>query len=139
MAEIIVGALVNPEDVKEIIDTELTDPRIAAFINMAYVTTKGLEITDTDVLYNLQLWLSAHYITVYEGVLKSQSVGGEYSVTYGMVIGEGLSSSVYGQQAIQLDTSGKLAKLGLKRAKFRVSSSYGFYSSTYLQGLIFSG
>lgn len=132
MAEILVGALVTADDVKEIIDTELTDARIANFINLAYVTTDGLDLTDAEVEKQLQLWLAAHYLTVYEGVIQSQNVAGEYSVTYARIVGEGLRSSPYGQQAIALDPTGKLTKLGSKRAKFVVTSQYDLYGSTYL-------
>jgi len=136
MAEILVGSLVTTDDVREIFDTDLTDARLANFINIAYVTTKNLGITDSDLLKQLQLWLSAHYTTVYEGVVASQSVAGEWTVSYGMVLGEGLKSSVYGQQALALDTTGKLAKLSKPRAKFMVTSEYDTFDSTYLQQLV---
>lgn len=136
MAEILVGASVDANEVREIYDTDLTDGRLANFINMAYVTVKDLGITDADLLHQLELLLSAHYATTYDGVVKSQSVGGEWSVTYGMVIGEGLGSSVYGQQAKALDPTGKLAKLGKPRAKFSVTSEYDIYGSTYLSQLV---
>lgn len=136
MAEILVGALVDADEVREIVDTELTNPRIANFINMAYVTTKNLGMTDTELLKQIQLLLSAHFLTVYEGVVQSQSVGGEYSVSFARVVGEGLKASTYGQQALALDTTGKLAKATLKRATFQVSSYYEMYDSDYLQTLV---
>lgn len=137
MAEILVGASVDANEVREIYDTDLTDARLANFINMAHMTTKNLSITDADLLKQLELLLSAHFATAYDGVVKSQSVGGgEWSVTYAMVVGEGLKASMYGQQALALDTSGKLSKLSMKRAKFMVSSYYDSKSSTYLSQLI---
>ena len=84
----------------------------------------------------IQLLLAAHFTTCYDGVVQSQSAGGEWSVSYGMVIGQGIKSSMYGQQAIVMDTTGKLAKLDLKRAKFQVVSHYNLYGSTYLQTLV---
>lgn len=136
MAEILVGSLVNATDVREIVDTDLTDGRLANFINMAYVTTKGMTTTDSETLKQIQLLLSAHYLTVYDGVVQSQSVGGEYSVTYAMVVGQGLKSSLYGQQALALDTTGTLSRLGMQKANFQVVSEYQSDDSTYLQSLV---
>lgn len=133
MAEILEGASITANEVREIYSTELTDPQLANFINMAYLATKNLGLSDEDVLKYLQLLLSAHYATVYDGIVQSQSIAGEYSVTYGLVLGEGLKASPFGLQALTLDTSGKLAKLDLKRAIFQVSSQYDVFSSTYLQ------
>jgi len=137
MAEILVGAVVDVNEVREIYSTEMTDPQLANFINMAYVTTNQLTLSSSELLKQIQLLLAAHFATAYDGIIKSQSVGsGEWSVTYAMVVGKGLNSSVYGQNAIALDASGKLAKLGMKRAKFMVASEYQFYGSTTLQTLV---
>lgn len=139
MAEILVGASVDANEVREIVDTDLTDARLNNFINMAYLMVSSLSLTSTNLIKQLELLLSAHYLSVYDGVVQSMNVAGEYSVTYGMVIGEGLLASPYGQQAVSLDTSGKLAKLGLKRAKFLVTSHYDIFGSTYLQQKVDEG
>jgi len=120
-----VCASVTPDAVKEIIDSDLTDARINAFINLAYYGTIPLagklgDCGGADALCEIQLWLAAHFLTVYERQTKSESVGGEWSVTYLGKDGLGLEASLYGQQALALDCSGTLAKAGLKRAVMQV-------------------
>jgi len=119
-----VCASVTPDAVKEIIDSDLADARINAFINLAYFATVPLtnlldDCGGADALCEIQLWLAAHFLTVYERQTKSESVGGEWSVTYLGQDGLGLEASLYGQQALALDCSGELAKYGLKRATFQ--------------------
>lgn len=120
-----VCASVTPAAVKEIIDSDLTDARINAFINLAYYATIPLankldNCGGADALCEIQLWLAAHFLTIYERQTKSESVGGEWSVTYLGKDGLGLEASLYGQQALALDCSGELAKYGLKRATMQV-------------------
>lgn len=120
-----VCASVDADAVKEIIDSDLTDARINAFISLAYYATIPLankldDCGGADALCEIQLWLAAHFLTVYERQTKSESVGGEWSVTYLGQDGLGLEASLYGQQALALDCSGMLAKAGLKRAVMQV-------------------
>lgn len=120
-----VCASVDADAVKEIIDSDLTDARINAFINMAYFATIRLadkldDCGGADALCEIQLLLAAHFLTIYERQTKSESVGGEWTVSYLGKDGLGLEASLYGQQALALDCSGELAKYGLKRANFQV-------------------
>lgn len=126
MARLNVNAVVGAEDVKEIIDTSLSDNAINNFINMAYVRTIQLagelgNCGGTDALAEIQKLLAAHFMTVYERQPKSEKIA-EASVTWMGKEGEGLKSSLYGQQALALDCSGILARAGLKRATFQVWS-----------------
>ena len=82
-----VCASVTPDAVQEIIDTDLTDARINAFINLAYFTTIPLaglldDCGAGDALCAIQLLLAAHFLTIYDRQLKSQSVAGEWSATF---------------------------------------------------------
>jgi len=124
MATVNENAVVDADDVKEIIDTSLTDAQINNFINMAYVRTIPLNgelgnCGGDDALAEIQKLLAAHFLTMYERQTKSEKVG-EVSVTFMGVDGEGLKASLYGQQALALDCSGILARAGLKRATFQV-------------------
>ena len=117
----------DADAVKEIIDTDLTDARINRFLNAAYFTAKPISGNLTDcggssMFCEIVLWLAAHLITVYERQVKSESVAGEWSVTYLGKEGMGLEASLYGQQVLQMDCSGMLAKTVLKRATFDVIS-----------------
>ena len=137
MAEVNANASVTVDEVREIYVTDLTDPQLANFINMAYQIVNQLGITTNVAM--LELLLSAHFATMFDGVAKSESVAGEWSITYAFQGGEGLMSSPYGQQALALDSTGLLRKQGLKRAAISVTSEYDTHGSTYLQGLTSDG
>ncbi len=66
--------------------------------------------------------LAAHFLTMWERQAKSESVAGEWSITYLGRDGLGLDASLYGQQARVLDCSGTLAKLGLKGVLMQVAN-----------------
>ena len=125
MAVLNVNACIDADDVREIIDTDLSDARLHNFINMAYFRTLPLsgKLDDCgggDMLCQIQLLLAAHFLTMFERQTKSEKVDSEWAVTYLGVDGEGLKASLYGQQAIALDCSGILAKAGMKRATIEV-------------------
>lgn len=105
-------ARTNVADVKNIIETALTDPIIEAYVNSANVfvtgTLDGKGLSDA-VMEEIEKWIAAHMIaSTRERMGKEEEAGGariEYLGKYG----EGLSSTPYGQMAIQLDTSGTLS------------------------------
>lgn len=137
MATIHDDCLVRPCDVKEIVDTDLTDPRIANFCNMAYLATLPLvgnlgECGGTDALKQIQLLLAAHFLKLAEPVVSNESIAGEYSVSYAIKTGANYDATPYGQQARVLDCSGLLARAGRKRASFRVTSYYQLADSGHL-------
>lgn len=137
MADLIDGALIDADDVKEIIDTDLTGARIHNFINFAVIVSSVLAnklgaCGGSTALGQIQLLLAAHFLTLYERTTKSESVAGEWSVTYAMQEGLGLNASLYGQQAIALDCSGTLSKSPAKRATIAITSYPQIHESTYL-------
>ena len=119
------NALITADSVREVLDTDLTDSQIHAFINQAYFRTIPLsgELGDcggstgaTSALAAIQTMLAAHFIaTTRERQVHSESIEGGASVTFEGKTGEGLRSTTYGQAALDLDCSGILAKAGLKR------------------------
>lgn len=137
MADCHPSALVTPAELREIIDTDLSDARLCNFVNLAYVMTIPLSGNlascggDT-ALEQIQLLLAAHFLTMYERTLKREDVADEWSATYAMKEGLGLESSLYGQNALALDCSGILARAGSKRASFQVTSYYQLQDSTHL-------
>jgi hypothetical protein len=50
-------------------------------------------------------------VTLRERMVKSEDIAGEWRVTYLGDSGTGLNSSLYGQQALQIDCSGKLTNI----------------------------
>lgn len=128
--------LVNPALVREIIETDLTDPQINNFINMAYFQVLRLvghlgSCGGGDAVCQIMQVLAAHFITMIERQTKSESVAGEWTVAFLGQDGLGLDASLYGQQAKSLDCSGILAKAGLKQASFEVTSYRDLEASTY--------
>jgi hypothetical protein len=109
------------------LETDLTDSQINFWLNTAYYMTQPLsgELTacgGNSMHCNIITVLAAHFIaTAPEGSVKSQSVAGEWSVTFRGQDGMGLEASMYGQQALAMDCSGILATLGLKKASFAVT------------------
>lgn len=127
---------VNADGVKEIIDTDLTDAQINNFINIAYYVS--LPLSDAlgacggaAMQCEIIKVLAAHFITLRERQIKSQSVAGEWSVTYLGNADLGLKASLYGQNAIDMDCSGTLAKLGLKKATIEAITYYDLAGTTF--------
>jgi hypothetical protein len=125
MATLVPTARVTPDDVLEIIETELSHSIINAFINTGHqmvqstLLNKGLS---ADTLTEIEKWLSAHFLAIRDQRVESEAVGGEWQVRYQGTTGMGLQATTYGQMALTLDTSGSLATMnaGLKVATFEV-------------------
>lgn len=127
MATLNSNACTDADEVRDIIDTDLEDSQINAFINMAYFLTRVIagKLTDcggSDAECEIQKLLAAHFITIRERQTKNESIGGEWSVGYMGQDGLGLDASLYGQQAQAMDCSGELARAGLKRPRLEVIS-----------------
>ena len=107
-------ARVTDDQVKEIIETDLdTTP----FIDTATILVDDLvgKCLSDEKLEKIELYLSAHFVTLQERVLKSDEFG-DSKEEYFADIGKGLDSSNYGQTAKVLDTSGCLANFGNPKA-----------------------
>lgn len=119
----------SASDVSEIVDTDLTDAQINAFLNMAYFRTRpiagGLSACGgKDAEEAIIKLLAAHFTKVNEGDPYDEWVGVEWRVRYrGTRDGEGLKATIYGQQAVAMDCSGKLASAGMKRASIYIADT----------------
>lgn len=94
-------------------DTTLTSVTILPFINSAnaFVTDLLFGELETEMLVEIEKWLSAHMATVVrERLSKEAGAGGAY-IKYAGVWGEELSSTQYGQMVLMLDTSNTLRNL----------------------------
>ena len=111
---------ISEDAVRKIVATDLTD--ISEFIATAHLmvdeqlANKGFS---DDRLLRIELYLSAHYVTLREWQLKSEKFG-DASAQYQGDTGMYLSSSRYGQTAIELDTSGTLKRLGTYATNFEL-------------------
>ena len=116
---------VTPDEVKEIIDTDLTDPRITAFITGANAVVedrlvgKGLS---TSLLKEIERWLAAHYIAANIERQAIQEKAGPASQSFANIFGKHLLSTTYGQTAAELDSTGTLASAGKKAIVFKAIS-----------------
>ena len=110
-------ARVTAAEVKLIIETDLPDATVDAFIDSA---TKLVDqyIADatchgTDSLKQVELWLSAHLLSIRDKALSSEKLGDAQDTQRAPgVLLKGLDSSFWGQMARAFDCSGTLADSG---------------------------
>lgn len=126
MATLNANCPVSADDLREILDTGLTDVQLNAFLNAAYYRTRQLsgnlaECGGADAEAEIIKYLAAHLASTREPQARSQKWEG-YSVQYTGKDGAGLEATPYGQAALSLDCSGNLARAGLKMASFQVVS-----------------
>ncbi len=98
-----------------IVDTDLTDPQVQAFILTAnLLVTQELGTTDklTDAMKaEIEAYLAAHFITLRDQrTMKEEADGVRF--TFEGKTGQGLDGSKYGQAAQDLDTTGALRSIG---------------------------
>lgn len=124
-------ARTNVDDVKNIIETALTDPIIQAYVDSANVfvtgTLDGKGLSD-EVMEEIEKWVTAHMIaSTRERMGKEEEAGGA-RIEYLGIYGEGLASTPYGQMAIQLDTTGTLSSdlQGKKMAWSKAVTSFEY-------------
>jgi len=117
-------ALCTADEVKAVIDTDLSNSQVVPFINTAHqmvydrLANEGLSIK---LLTQIEIWLAAHFLSIMDARVKTESVSGDYSATYEGQTGMGLDFTRYGQMAKTLDPTGKLSQSGKARAGFRVN------------------
>jgi hypothetical protein len=114
---------VTNAEVKQILDTDVTD--LDPFITVAnsYVTDElatPARITDTTRLKEIERWLAAHFFKCsLELQEKVHEVGETKATFYGASNLSGFNATLYGQQAITLDTTGTLADAGKRKGSFK--------------------
>lgn len=112
---------VEPNEVRDIITTSRTDlqPFIMA-ANLLITDILGSSDLSTAQLKEIERWLAAHFVSISDGgsgeVIEKEV--GETRIKYAVVMGKNLGNTRYGQQALFLDTTGLLSKVGKSRARF---------------------
>lgn len=108
-------------EVKNIITTAKTAAQVEY-----YITSANLIVTDnlSNVSYSaaklkeIEIWISAHAVAMDDPEIAKEKVGQDTEATYSMgKLGEWLQRSRYGEMALLMDTSGKLASIGKREAK----------------------
>lgn len=117
MADPVAGVRVTAAQVMEIISTSQSTAVVNAFINSAHAVVEAnlAGALDETLLTQIELWMAAHFLAM-KDQRKSAVKVGDLSVTYQGQTGMGLKATLYGQQAMSMDTTGKLASLDTKRA-----------------------
>ena len=105
---------VDYDDVKEILDTTLTNDQITKFISTAnLIVNQHLasesSMTD-DLLTEIELWLSAHFCCIRDQRAASEGVT-PVNISYQYRLGLNFEVTLYGQQAVALDHTGILKSL----------------------------
>ena len=112
---------VNNCDVQAIMpETVITEfaPYIAAAHSVVEANLLNLGIADA-TLKEIERWLAAHFASINDPLVKSDRTGDASSTFHGNS-GLGLDFTPYGQQAKLLDPTGTLARIGAKKAYFKV-------------------
>lgn len=111
--------------VRLVITTKISDSAVSALIDDAALIAAGCPVVDTystDLQTAIVKYLAAHLIASRSdgpGVLVSKKIG-DASESYGRAtMGMQLQSTTYGQQAIALDPTGCLKRLGNVRVIFK--------------------
>jgi hypothetical protein len=118
---------VTANEVKEIIETELSNTIIEAYItgaNQLVTEVLGTTSLGTDLLKEIERWLSAHMMAISrERQAMEEGAGGAY-IKYSGSYGEALKSTSYGQMVLALDTTGTFASLSGKSARIFAIESF---------------
>lgn len=114
-------------EVKEIIDTELEDANITAYIDSANIMVTEV-VGDSDMsasfLIEIERWLTAHMISITkERQAKKQEVN-KAKIEYTGVYGDQLKMTSYGQMVLVWDTSNSFNNLGKKNATITAVTGY---------------
>ena len=118
-------------EVKEIIETDLSDAQITASLTIANIlVTAGPAASKSpalgsDHLKEIERWLAAHFVCIRDPVSLRAKLGEAESWNFPASVtvawGKGLNLTPYGQQAVGIDLTGELAKLGMRQGKYKAA------------------
>lgn len=107
--------------VKNIITTAKTVAQVESYITAAnLIVTDNLanESFSTAKLKEIEAYIAAHAVAMDDPEIAKEKIGQDTEATYNMgKLGEWLQRSRYGEMAVLMDTSGKLASIGKQAAK----------------------
>lgn len=110
-------------EVKEIFDNcKVLDSVITTMINTASAVIDKVFADDTELGETLrkevERWYAAHLIASGPQRQEVEETATEARVKYSGTYGDGIYSTSYGQQAVAIDFTGRMAKLGKRRVVF---------------------
>ena len=115
-------------EVKQIMDTALTDPQINAYISVSTSIVTDVFVNNTTLgdvrLEEIERWLTAHLIASTRERQTTEEWIGDVKIKYAGTFGEGLKSTTYGQMVLFLDSTGLIAKLSKKAVRILAIESF---------------
>ena len=124
-------ARVTFEEVQEIFDTDLKADQITAFISVANLlvtntcATSTAPTLGTDELKEIERWLAAHFACIRDPISLRAKIGDAEAWHFPAAVttawGKGLNLTPYGQMAIAIDRTHRLASLGNQKGSFRAA------------------
>ena len=122
--------------------TSAVDADVTPFLNTAHlIVEEQLATSDLTVarLTEIELWLAAHFCSI-KNRITSDEKAGSVSESYQYCVDVGFSVTIYGQQAMMLDTTGTLAAMN-QRAKtgkgaFRFTHQGEDITTDYMVGYV---
>jgi hypothetical protein len=107
-------------EVKEIMDTTLTEEQLSPFLKAANSTVTGLlsdEGYGDTQLAEIERWLAAHFASCAKDQIVSKEKIGGADATYHGKTGMGLESTFYGQTVKTLEYNGVLAQVEAAKSR----------------------
>lgn len=96
--------------IREIIEIDSSVTTLTPFMNIAHqMVEKHCSGIDEAEATLVETWLAAHFITIRD-MREAQEKASEVSTNYQYKIDLGLNSSMYGQTAMNIDSTGGLAR-----------------------------
>lgn len=119
---------VTAAEVKEVIKTKLSEAEVDPYVTSANAFVDQVLGTDTTlsaaILKEIERWTAAHMIASSKTRQAKREEAGGAKVEYTGEYGANLASTSYGQMALSLDTSGKMAATGRKVASVYAVTSF---------------
>jgi hypothetical protein len=114
----------SPTEVKELLDTTLTETQVLPFLLAAsllldtHLINAGLSVA---LMRELERWLAAHFVCIRDPLFMQASTDGQSMTFQRGPAKDGLKATSYGQQVLLLDPTGILALVtSTKRASIKV-------------------
>lgn len=120
-------ATVTVEELKKIIETDLPDADLQAYIDTASIfVNEVLGSTSISELLKTQIakWFAAHLLASTREQQLLEASAGSASAKFQAVVSDGIGSTMYGQQVLALDTTGTFAKLGKRKMTLRAIEGF---------------
>ena len=116
------------QELQDIYDTDLDTDALDRWLSIAEGVVDDIAAKDSSIkasrLKDIEALLAAHYASAQDQRIENTSRE-TASVTYQGETGMNLRGTHYGQQAIQLDPTGKLSTLGKPQASISVPDAKG--------------